>query len=100
MIPVQVRGVLSFLSLGEHRNSPSELPVCVGNELQQEPRILLHVSISPELWEIAVRSNQCLSMLAWVHLHWDAMELSESDTSRHPPLLASFIWQLWLCPER
>lgn len=53
MVPVQVRGVLSFLSPGEHCNSSPELPVCVGNEPQQESRILLHISTSPELWEIS-----------------------------------------------
>lgn len=45
---------------------------------------------------LTVRPNRCLSMLAWVHLHWEARSLSETDTLHHPPLLASFIWQLWL----
>lgn len=65
VVPVQVKGVLSFPSPGEHHYSPSELPVHAGNEPQQEPQILLHVSNFPELWEI----SQSDLIGAWVCWH-------------------------------
>lgn len=65
VVPMQVRGVLSFLFPGEHHNSPSELPVHDGNEPQQEPQILLHVSNSPELWDISQSDLIC----AWACWH-------------------------------
>lgn len=109
MVLVQARGVLDILPPGEHRNSPPEIPACVGNEPQQEPQIPPHLAISPELWEISVRSNRCLSVLAWVHLriqHLGSNVLgklrlppSGSGTSHRPPLPASFTWQLQLPPK-
>lgn len=53
MVPVKAKEVLGLLPPGEDHTSPLEIPACMGNEPQQEPQNLPHLTISPELWEIS-----------------------------------------------
>lgn len=100
MVPVQVRGVLSFLPQGSTVTGHQSYLSCWEWAPTGTPNPTPHQHFPWAVGNLTVRSNPCLSMLAWVHLHWEAMSLSETDTSHHPPLLASFFWQLWLPPER
>jgi len=89
---------------GKHHRSPPEIPASVRNEPQQEPRTLSHLAISSRF--STVRSNQCLSTLAWVHLQTRHLGnsifrkvclLPSGISMSHDALLpASFTWQLQL----